>query len=216
MGGGSEAPGKARPRVCILHTGGTIAMVRGASGFRPEPGFLERYMAKMPELRSPDMPEYTLVRLEPLLDSADVRPENWVEIASAIRERYDDYDGFVVLHGTDTMSYTASALSFLLPGLGKPVILTGTQLSLEHVRSDGREHIITSLILAGCCGETGRKRSTAATSWPSPAATCRLWPPWEWTSRSTSTSCGLPVRACRLPSPCRVRPRSWPCACSPA
>ena len=70
-------------------------------------------------------------------------PEDWVRIAAAIAARYDDYAGFVVVHGTDTMAYTASALSFLLPNLSKPVILTGSQLSLENVRSDGREHIIT-------------------------------------------------------------------------
>jgi L-asparaginase len=103
----------------------------------------------MPELRGQDVPTHHIERLDPLLDSADMTPQDWVRIARAIVEHDAEFDGFVILHGTDTMVHTASALSFLLPGLRKPVVLTGSQLSLEHVRSDGREHIITSLIIAG-------------------------------------------------------------------
>ncbi|MEZ4450781.1 MAG: type I asparaginase [Nannocystaceae bacterium] len=137
-----------RPRVCVIHVGGTIGMVRKAAGYTPQPGFLDEYMDQMPELRRPEFPEHDLVVLTPLLDSADMTPEDWSRIAEVIVARYVDYDGFVVVHGTDTMAYTASALSFLLPGLGKPVILTGSQLSLGHVRSDGREHLITAIVLA--------------------------------------------------------------------
>ena len=139
----------ARPRVCVLHVGGTIGMVRTATGFEPQPGFLQRYIAAMPEMDRPELPAHDVVILEPLLDSADMAPEDWLRIAAAIVARYEDYAGFVVVHGTDTMAYTASALSFLLPELRKPVILTGSQLSLENVRSDGREHIITAILLAG-------------------------------------------------------------------
>lgn len=124
-------------------------MVRQGSGYAPKPGFLQDYMAGMPELRQAEVPAHEVVVLEPLLDSADMAPADWVRIAAAIAARYDDYAGFVVVHGTDTMAYTASALSFLLPNLSKPVILTGSQLSLEHVRSDGREHVITAILLAG-------------------------------------------------------------------
>lgn len=124
-------------------------MVKTAGGYEPQPGFLQRHIAAMPELQRPEMPEHEVVSLEPLLDSADMAPDDWVRIARAIVERHNDYAGFVVVHGTDTMAYTASALSFLLPNLSKPVILTGSQLSLEHVRSDGREHIITAILLAG-------------------------------------------------------------------
>jgi L-asparaginase len=138
-----------RPRVCILHVGGTIGMSRTPDGLAPVPGMLERYLAEMPALRHPDVPVHVIERLDPLLDSADMAPRDWVRIAQAIVERDHEFDGFVILHGTDTMVYTASALSFLLTGLRKPVVLTGSQLSLEHVRSDGREHIITSLIIAG-------------------------------------------------------------------
>lgn len=124
-------------------------MTRTEDGLRPVPGVLERYVAQMPELHSPDVPLHHIERLDPLLDSADMAPSDWVRIAQAIVERDHEFDGFVILHGTDTIVYTASALSFLLTGLRKPVVMTGSQLSLEHVRSDGREHIITSLIIAG-------------------------------------------------------------------
>ena len=139
----------ARPRVCILHVGGTIGMRKTAAGLEPEPNMLSDYLAAMPEMHRDDMPLHSLEALEPLLDSADMTPRDWVRIAQAIVERDADFDGFVVLHGTDTMTHTASALSFLLTGLRKPVVLTGAQLSLENPRSDGREHIITSLIIAG-------------------------------------------------------------------
>lgn len=145
----SARAGGKRPTVCILHVGGTIGMTRTPDGLRPVPGLLEQYLAAMPELRGPEVPLHHVERLDPLLDSAEMGPTDWVRIAAAIIERDRDFDGFVVLHGTDTMVHTASALSFLLDGLRKPVILTGSQLSLEHVRSDGREHIITSLIIAG-------------------------------------------------------------------
>jgi len=124
-------------------------MTRTPDGLVPVPGVLERYLATMPELRGADVPLHHVERLDPLLDSADMSPRDWVRIAHAILERDHEFDGFVVLHGTDTMVFTASALSFLLTGLRKPIIVTGSQLSLEHVRSDGREHIITSLIMAG-------------------------------------------------------------------
>ena len=139
----------ARPRVCLLYVGGTIGMVKTERGYAPKPGFLDSYVAQMQELRRPDMPQCVVSVLDPLCDSAEMRPPDWVRIARAIVERYDDYDGFVVLHGTDTMAYTASALSFLLPGLSKPVVLTGAQLSVQDVRSDGREHIISATIAAG-------------------------------------------------------------------
>jgi L-asparaginase len=139
-----------RPKVCVLHVGGTIGMVRSAAGtYEPRPGFLADFLARMPELEGPEVPAHDVVQLEPLIDSADTRPRDWVRIARAIVARHAEYTGFVVVHGTDTMAYTASALSFLLPGLAQPVVMTGSQLSLAHSRSDGREHVVTSLILAG-------------------------------------------------------------------
>jgi L-asparaginase len=133
----------------VLHVGGTIGMTRTDAGYAPVGGFLEAYLAGMPELRRDDVPAHEVRVLEPLLDSADLRPDDWLRIARAVAEEHDDFDGFVVVHGTDTMAYTASALSFLLPGLAKPVILTGAQISLAEARSDGREHLLTSVLLAG-------------------------------------------------------------------
>lgn len=124
-------------------------MVRGDEGFGPKQGFLETYLGSMPELGRADVPSHDIVSLDPLLDSSDMTPDDWVRIARAVVERYASYDGFVVVHGTDTLAYTASALSFLLPGLGKPVILTGAQLSLSDPRSDGRRHLVTAILLAG-------------------------------------------------------------------
>ena len=115
-------------------------------GWVPATGFVERYLQSIDA--RPALPEWELHRLEPLLDSANMLPTDWVRIAAEIMARYDDFDGFVVLHGTDTMVYTASALSFLLHGIAKPVVMTGAQLSLQDVRSDGREQIVTALLLA--------------------------------------------------------------------
>ncbi|MDF1562616.1 MAG: type I asparaginase [Deltaproteobacteria bacterium] len=137
-----------RRRVCILNTGGTIGMVRTERGYAPQADFLRQYLAAMPELASEEMPEWQLTNLEPILDSADMRPRDWLRIARAVAERSGQCDGFVVVHGTDTMTYSASALSFLLPELDHPVIFTGSQLPLSHLRSDGRSHLITALLLA--------------------------------------------------------------------
>ncbi len=137
-----------RRRIYIACTGGTIGMRRSERGYAPEPGFLESQMATMPELRVHGMPEYVVHEYSPLLDSSNMGPENWVQIAADLRARYDEFDGFVVLHGTDTMAYTASALSFMLDGLGKPVILTGSQVPLCEVRNDARDNLITSIQIA--------------------------------------------------------------------
>ncbi len=88
------------------------------------------------------MPAYDVQEYAPLLDSSNMLPGDWLTIARDIAARHDDYDGFVVLHGTDTMTYTASALAFLLPGLQKPVVVTGSQIPLSEVRNDARENII--------------------------------------------------------------------------
>jgi len=110
---------------------------------------VEQYLETMGTLTRPDIPDFDLVALEPILDSAEMAPRDWIRVAQGITERASKYDGFVVLHGTDTMVYTASALSYLLQRQSKPVVFTGAQLPLEHPRSDAREHIVTSLILAG-------------------------------------------------------------------
>jgi L-asparaginase len=105
-------------------------------------------MAQIPELQAEGMPAYTIHQYDPLLDSANMSPHHWAKIAFDIRDHYDDYDGFIVIHGTDTMAYTASALAFMLQGLEKPVILTGSQIPLNEIRNDARDNIITSLMIA--------------------------------------------------------------------
>jgi L-asparaginase len=137
-----------KKRVYIIYTGGTIGMKRTRTGYRPEPGYLQAQMSEMPDLRHPSMPSYTIHEYEPLLDSSNMTPVEWLKIARDVEANYERYDGFVVLHGTDTMAYTASAVPFLLDGLRKPVIITGSQIPLCEIRSDARENLITSLILA--------------------------------------------------------------------
>ncbi|QHI73972.1 asparaginase [Aminipila terrae] len=117
-------------------------------GYAPVPGYMEKTLRGMQEFREPEIPDYDFIEYTPLLDSSNITVENWNQIGKDIRERYCDYNGFVVMHGTDTMAYTASALSFMLQGLSKPVILTGSQIPLCKVRSDARENLITSMIIA--------------------------------------------------------------------
>ncbi len=137
-----------KKRIYIAYTGGTIGMQPTSEGYVPAPGYLAEQLQLMPELRQPSMPDYTIHEYRPLLDSSDMTPADWERIARDIAEHYADYDGFVVLHGTDTMAYSASALAFMLRGLRKPVIFTGSQIPLCEIRSDGRAHIITAMLLA--------------------------------------------------------------------
>ncbi|MBQ7703623.1 MAG: type I asparaginase [Firmicutes bacterium] len=135
-------------KVCVIYTGGTIGMVPTENGYAPEPGYFEGLLNEIPQLRYPDMPYWKFVEFDPLLDSSDMSVEHWNMIGRAIAERYDDFDGFVVLHGTDTMAYSASALSFMLEGLAKPVIFTGSQIPMCQVGSDGLSNLVNSLLIA--------------------------------------------------------------------
>lgn len=135
-------------RILIVYTGGTIGMVPTPDGYAPQSGYFTSALAQIAELSRPDMPAWVLYEMSPLLDSSNMTVREWNEIARIIASQYDRYDGFVVLHGTDTMAYTASALSFMLEGLDKPVVLTGAQIPLCEVRSDGRDNLITSLLIA--------------------------------------------------------------------
>lgn len=137
-----------KKKICILYTGGTIGMVRTENGFAPRHGTFAAELDAIRDLSSPDMPDWELVEFDPLLDSSNITYVQWNQIAAAIESRYDDYDGFVVLHGTDTMAYSASALSFMLEGLSKPVIFTGSQIPLCELRSDGKDNLITSVLIA--------------------------------------------------------------------
>ena len=137
-----------RKRVYIAHTGGTIGMNRTRDGYGPQRGYLQQQMDAMPELAHPSIPTFTIHDYDPLLDSSNMTPVEWVKIARDIAGHHDEYDGFVVLHGTDTMAYTASALPFMLEGLRRPVVITGSQIPLCEVRNDARENLITSLMIA--------------------------------------------------------------------
>jgi L-asparaginase len=135
-------------KVLIIYTGGTIGMKKTGKGYAPVSGFLEEAISSIGDMKSPMAPEWDLHEMSPLLDSSDVTVKEWNKIAEVISNKYNDYDGFVVLHGTDTMAYTASALSFILEGLNKPVVLTGSQIPLSEIRSDGRDNLVTSLLIA--------------------------------------------------------------------
>src|SRR5512137_1841444 len=137
-----------RKRVYIVYTGGSIGMIPTPDGYAPAPGYLAEQIAAMPELKSDLMPEVEIHEYDPLLDSSNMTPSDWHKIAADIAAHDEQYDGFIVLHGTDTMAYTASALPFMLHGLRKPVILTGSQIPLCEVRNDARANIITALLVA--------------------------------------------------------------------
>jgi len=137
-----------KPRVFIAYTGGTIGMKKSPMGYVPVGGYLAQRMEAMPEFQREEMPDYTIHEYEPLLDSSNMSPVEWGKIAADVVDHYDAYDGFIIIHGTDTMAYTAAALSFMLESLGKPVILTGSQIPLVEVRSDARENLITAMMVA--------------------------------------------------------------------
>ncbi len=134
--------------IYVAYTGGTIGMQRSENGYIPVSGHLQRQLALMPEFHRPEMPDFTIHEYEPLMDSSDMTPEDWQHIADDIKAHYDQYDGFVILHGTDTMAFTASALSFMLENLSKPVIVTGSQIPLAELRSDGQINLLNSLYVA--------------------------------------------------------------------
>ncbi len=134
-------------KVLLIYTGGTIGM-----GHNPETGALEpldfnRLVESIPEFKLIEA-EINVYQFTPPIDSSDMSPDKWAQLVSIIADNYKLYDGFVILHGTDTMAYTASALSFMLENLTKPVILTGSQLPIGQLRTDGKENLMTSIELA--------------------------------------------------------------------
>lgn len=136
-----------KPNILLIYTGGTIGMIKD-----PKTGVLKAFdfnnlLKKIPELKLLDCHIETISFKEPI-DSSNMNPEYWVQIAEMIETNYEVFDGFVVLHGSDTMSYTASALSFMLENLAKPVILTGSQLPIGDLRTDAKENLITSIQMA--------------------------------------------------------------------
>ncbi len=148
--------------VLILYTGGTIGMKITKRGYAPAKGYLKKQLQSMPQFHDPTQQNlttptsrfgrkirYQIKEYNPLLDSANMQFEDWVQIAEDISENYEDFDAFIVLHGTDTMTYATSALSFMLVNLSKLVIVTGSQLPLSEIRNDAVENLLGSLAIAG-------------------------------------------------------------------
>ncbi|KAI4889196.1 hypothetical protein NFI96_012972 [Prochilodus magdalenae] len=163
-------------RVLVLNTGGTIGMMYHDNVLSPEPNAIVKALRKLPTLHDEQYAEqtrlyenseqaenmlvlplskkkrrivYTILEYSPLLDSSNMTTDDWASIGKDIEKHYEKYDGFVILHGTDTMAYTASALSFMCENLGKPVILTGSQVPIYEMRSDGRDNLLGALLIAG-------------------------------------------------------------------
>lgn len=136
-----------KKRILILNTGGTISSIKTSHGYEPALGYVQTALAQIPALKHSEMPNYVIKEYQPLLDSSNMTVSDWNRIASDINAEYNHFDGFVIFHGTDTMAYTASALSFMLENLSKPVIVTGSQIPLSEVRNDAMDNVITSLWL---------------------------------------------------------------------
>lgn len=143
-----------KPHILLIYTGGTIGSFRDAETGSLKPLPFSNIRKLLPEIDQLDM-ELDHISLQNPVDSSDMNAEIWAELAHLIETRYERYDGFVVLHGTDTMAYTASALSFMLRGLRKPVIFTGSQLPVNIIRTDGRENLVTALEIATLRTEDG-------------------------------------------------------------
>lgn len=141
--------------ILVLLTGGTITMVRNHTSGGLTPADVDTFKAFVPELFAGDM-QVEMIPFTPLIDSSDVCPANWVKMATMVANNYYKYDGFVILHGTDTMSYSASALSFMLENLGKPVVFTGSQLPVGVLRSDAKENLLSAIEIAAATGADGK------------------------------------------------------------
>ncbi len=137
-----------KKRVCIIYTGGTIGMMPTEKGYAPNPEAFPHMLEKIHDVNLPGFPAYEVVCLPKLLDSSNITYIEWNEIGCVIFSRYSEFDGFVVLHGTDTMAYTASAMSFMLEGLDKAVVFTGSQIPLCRFRSDGIDNLVTAILVA--------------------------------------------------------------------
>ncbi len=136
-----------RPSILIIYTGGTIGMVQRPGDGSLSPVNFEQLSDEIPQLLKFGY-EISSISFDPVLDSSNITPDLWNKIAVIIYDNYERFDGFVVLHGTDTMSYTASALSFILENLNKPVVFTGSQLPIGMLRTDGKENLLTAVEIA--------------------------------------------------------------------
>ena len=138
---------KAKPNILLIYTGGTIGMMKDFETGALKAFNFKKLLQKIPELKQLDCNIETISFSKPI-DSSNMNPDKWVQIATIIEEKYNDFDGFVILHGSDTMSYSASALSFMLENLAKPVVFTGSQLPIGDLRTDAKENLITAIQIA--------------------------------------------------------------------
>jgi L-asparaginase len=138
---------QSKSKILLIYTGGTIGMMKDFETGALKAFNFNKLLQKIPELQQLDCTVET-VSFEKPIDSSNMNPERWVQIATIIKENYDMFDGFVVLHGSDTMSYSASALSFMLENLSKPVVFTGSQLPIGDLRTDAKENLITAIQIA--------------------------------------------------------------------
>lgn len=136
-----------KPKVLIIYTGGTIGMIKDIETGQLISFNFNHLYEHLPELKRINV-EMKTISFEKPIDSSEINPSHWKSIAEIIFEHYNAFDGFVVLHGSDTMAYTASALSFMFDGLKKPIIITGSQLPIGIIRTDGKENLITSIEIA--------------------------------------------------------------------
>ena len=143
-----------KAKILIIYTGGTIGMIHNAETGALESFDFDHLLKHVPELKQLNI-NIDAITFDPPIDSSDMEPKLWSRIVTIIEETYDSYDGFVILHGTDTMSFTASALSFMLEDLMKPVILTGSQLPIGALRTDGKENLITAIEIAAAKNAEG-------------------------------------------------------------
>ncbi|MBR5334676.1 MAG: type I asparaginase [Bacteroidaceae bacterium] len=148
---------KKRSSILIIYTGGTIGMIRNAVTGALESCKFDQLFRHVPELRQFNL-NISSRAFNPPIDSSDMNPSLWRRIVEIIHTNYEKFDGFVILHGTDTMAFTASALSFMLEGLTKPVILTGSQLPIGVLRTDGKENLLTAIEIAAAKNSDGTPR----------------------------------------------------------
>ncbi|MDP4606913.1 MAG: asparaginase [Flavobacteriaceae bacterium] len=136
-----------KARILVIYTGGTIGMVKDPEDGTLKPFDFDHLVAQIPELKWLDCAISSISFAEPM-DSSNMQPSHWVDLVDLLEVNHTQYDGFVVLHGSDTMSYTASALSFMVRGLAKPIIFTGSQLPIGDLRTDAKENLITAIQIA--------------------------------------------------------------------
>jgi L-asparaginase len=147
------------PKILLIYTGGTIGMIKDFETGALRAFDFDKLLERIPELSHVDCDIETIAFDNPI-DSSDMNTKYWVKMATVVEENYEDFDGFVVLHGSDTMSYSSSALSFMLENLAKPVIFTGSQLPIGDLRTDAKENLITSIQIASLRDEQGNPQIT--------------------------------------------------------